>query len=163
MKCLFAGRWTRTVSVGLFQWLIDLSAPSTIPGCFINPKVHIVSFLRYSISPISPARAAQLRTLRVTLREAPSCAFHFAFFLASFLASFLDSVITANRPCQNSALVTGTHPAHPTTSFRRAWSANLAPLHLCFFAFAFPCHNVTPFYLTKVFPFSKSEYQMPVN
>jgi len=100
---------------------------------------------------------------RFRLGKHPSCAFRFAFAFFCF-TSFLDSVITADSSFQNSALASSPHPAHPTTSFRRAWSADFAPLFLCAFAFAFlPCHNVTSFlYLTQVFPVSKFLYQMPV-
>jgi len=100
-------------------------------------KTYRLFFMRYSAAPTLPARAAPELSQGVTLREPPFCAFRFAFHFAFFLAFFLDNVITANGSFQYSALVSRTHPAHPITSFRRAWSAYLAPL----FLFAFFCHR----------------------
>jgi len=81
------------------------------------------------------------------LRKPPSCcALHsalcFAFYFAFLLTSFLDSVIAANTSFQNFALASSTHPPHPRTSFRRAWSAYLTPLLPCGTAFL-PCHFYT--------------------
>jgi len=70
MMSLFARRTTKTVSVRFFERLIGFSVPPAIPGIFINPKAHIVSFLRYSISARMPARPADIRTWGVTLFHA---------------------------------------------------------------------------------------------
>lgn len=67
MMCHFAGRTTKAVPVGIFQRSVLLSVPSTIPSRFINSQVHILSFLRYSSDIEPPARAADIRTWRVTL------------------------------------------------------------------------------------------------
>jgi len=64
---LFAGRFTKTIPIGTFQRLVSVSAPTAKPSTFINSKVHLGSFLRYSLSSRLPARGAELVNVGVTL------------------------------------------------------------------------------------------------
>lgn len=75
MVSLLALRTTKTVPVRLFNWLVGLSAPTTIPGCFVHSKVPHVVFQRYPAGSRPPARAAQVRTWGVTLKTCggPPC------------------------------------------------------------------------------------------
>lgn len=68
-------RTTKTVSVRLFLWLVGLSAPTTIPGCFVHSKVPHVIFQRYPAGSQLPARADPSKDRRVTLKNCgkPPC------------------------------------------------------------------------------------------
>jgi len=67
MMRLLAGRTAKTVSVRLFYRLVGFSTPTAKPNFFDNSKVHIVSFLRYSAAPISPAAGTSELNVGVTL------------------------------------------------------------------------------------------------
>ena len=64
---LFAGRTAKTVSIRIFYRLVGFSTPPAKPDSFDNSKVHIVSFLRYSAAPISPAAGTSELNVGVTL------------------------------------------------------------------------------------------------